>query len=663
MGMLPEIETRYPEGSDITIMNTYYQYPLYNEGKKINDDFIAIVYKNNETKKKEYKIIMKPNYTYYKLKEGEQVPNYNKLFIERDKVDEVTVPFKELEYTIAKQHGLEAEYVAAVRNHDRESVRKLHTATDIFFSDANIEDHYRFKFANTYKNDICKLNKGFFDIEVDGKWAKNDFVEMGECAINCVSFHNNENNTTYTFILRDSRNPQIAELEKEYSEGIFNEEEIRKFVIEKVGGEEQAKKYGLIDTHYKLYFFDYEIELLKSLFFTMHKCSPDFIEGWNSSAFDIEYIIQRIRNLGYDPVDIMCDQTWPALVVKNYVDQKNVKEAKLAERGDYTFISGLPVFIDQMIQYASRRKSKIGSFKSFKLDDIGLKEAKVQKLDYHHITNNITELPWLAFKTFVLYNIMDVTVQKCIEAKTNDLEYIFAKCVVNNTVYQKGHRQTVYLINRMASDWYKKGFIRGNNTNFANPKPPKFLGALVGDPTHTNDFSKLKIDGRAIWVCDNLQDYDYKSLYPSILGEFNIAPNTQIGRINIPNKVYEHENLYNIEADKYSRGGEFIENLVTDNIIEYCHRWFHLPNISEFIEDIDEFYSKSNLGNFTNLVSAGFGDGKARSVLLPTVDDKHCPVRFNQPKVHRPITFYNKRDPKINYDDLMIERTKKNNGI
>ena len=69
MGMLPEIEARYPEGSDITIMNTYYQYPLYNEGKKINDDFIAIVYKNNETKKKEYKIIMKPNYSYYKLKD------------------------------------------------------------------------------------------------------------------------------------------------------------------------------------------------------------------------------------------------------------------------------------------------------------------------------------------------------------------------------------------------------------------------------------------------------------------------------------------------------------------------------------------------------------------------------------------------------------------
>ena len=58
-----------------------------------------------------------------------------------------------------------------------------------------------------------------------------------------------------------------------------------------------------------------------------------------------------------------------------------------------TFIPGLPEFLDQMIQYASIRKSKIGSYKSFKLDDIGLddiglKEAKVRKLDYHHIADS-----------------------------------------------------------------------------------------------------------------------------------------------------------------------------------------------------------------------------------------------------------------------------------
>lgn len=507
MGMIPELEKIYPEGSDITIMNTFYSFPKFEDGKKIEDDYIALVYKDNKTNDKHYKIIKKPDYTYYKLKEGVPPTNYNLLFIERDKVDPVTVPFKDLLKSIAIQTGEEEFYKQNLFNHNKSANNKLHNNTTIFNSDTNIQDHYRFKFANTYTNNINKLDKGFFDIEVDGKWAVGDFVEYGECPINCVSYLDEKTHTIHVFILRDDRNPQIQQFEDNIKNGTINHKFINNFIKDAVGGPKQVWKYKLENMNFKFNFFDYEIELIRTLFQTMHQCSPDFIEGWNSSAFDIPYIIQRVINLGYDPRDILCDQSWPIKEVKNFIDQEHINEHP--ERGDYTFISGLPVFIDQMIQYASRRKAKWGSITSVKLDDIGLKEAKVQKLDYHHITKSVTELPWLDFQTFVLYNIMDVIVQKCIETKTQDLEYIFSKCVVNNTSYNKGHRQTVYLINRMAADWYKQGFIIGNNSNRDNPKPPKYLGAIVGLPTNTNDYSKMHLlDGSTIWVCENLVDYD-----------------------------------------------------------------------------------------------------------------------------------------------------------
>mgnify|MGYP003292728986 FL=1 len=507
MGMIPELEKLYPEGSDITIINTYYDYPRYSDGHKESDGYIFLVYKDNNTGKKGYKIISDPNYTFYILKNPEKDHvYYNRLFIEKDKVEPITVPYRELEKAIAEKTGNMDFYKQNINNRDKASNKELHSLPDIFFSDVNIEDHFRFKFANTYTNDIRKISKGFFDIEVDGKWAAGNFVEMGECAINCVSFYDDGTDTVYTFILRDQRNPMIQELEDEFNSGKFGFNEIHEFIKNAVGGEGQMNKYKLSDTKYDVNFYDDEIYLIKDLFTTIHKCSPDFVEGWNSSGFDLSYIIQRIINLGYQPEDIMCDNEWPIKIVKHVVDHQHQNE--LAERGDFTFISGKPVFLDQMIQYASRRKSKIGSFKSFKLDDIGLKEAKVQKLDYHHITKSVTELPWLDFKTFVLYNMMDVIVQKCIESSTNDLEYIFAKCVVNNTTYKKGHRQTVYLVNRMAADWYKMGYIIGNNCNKDNEKPPKFLGALVGIPRNTNDFAKMSIAERAIWVCENLMDYD-----------------------------------------------------------------------------------------------------------------------------------------------------------
>lgn len=71
------------------------------------------------------------------------------------------------------------------------------------------------------------------------------------------------------------------------------------------------------------------------------------------------------------------------------------------------------------------------------------------------------------------------------------------------------------------------------------------------------------------------------------MGEFNIAPNTQIGRIEIDKQVYDNENVYGL--DKYSRSGEFIENMVSDNIIEFCKRWFGLAGCMEFIEDMKEY--------------------------------------------------------------------------
>lgn len=655
MGMISQLEDIYPEGSNLTIMNTYYNYPMFQDGKKKMDDFIALVYKDNNTGKKGYKIIERPEYTYYKLKNKEDEVNYNRLFIEREKVVPVTVPFTDLERSIAEQTNNMDFYKSNLYDKSRRfNNQKLHTHTNIFFSDVNIEDHYRFKFAQTYTNDIGKLHKGFFDIEIDGKYSQFDFAAMGECPINCVSFYDDGTDTSYTYILRNPENPLVAKFEEEVNSGLVNQNYISEFVKNAVGGKTAFKKNKLENTQFKLFFFDFEIDLIRELFKNMHRCSPDFIMGWNSSAFDLTYIIERIKVLGFDPADIMCDQTWPVKIVKNVVDEKHLNE--LAERGDYTFISGLPVFIDQMIQYASRRKSKIGSFKSFKLDDIGAKEAKVQKLDYHHITNSVVELPWLDFKTFVLYNIMDVIVQKCIEHKTNDLEYIFSKCVINNTIYRKGHRQTIYLINRMASDWFKKGFVIGNNCNKGNPKPPKYLGALVGNPLHTNDFSKIKVDGHALWICDNLQDYDYKSLYPSIMGEFNIAPNTQIGRIDIPEKVYAHENTYHIDDEKYSRGGEFIENMVTDNIIEYAHRWFHLGNIKEIIEDIDEYYD-NGFGTFSNLYNAGFGTNGKESAVVPTSYLPKSPVHFSTKRpVDSPVEFFTTRDKSVTYDSLLIEK-------
>ncbi len=194
----------------------------------------------------------------------------------------------------------------------------------------------------------------------------------------------------------------------------------------------------------------------------------------------------------------------------------------------------------------------------------------------------------------------------------------------------------------------------------------------------------------------------YKSLYPSIILEFNIASNTQIGRIDIFNKwkvldkesgkiyyikdagnaydfewadikegnkivkirkqislyededftkpieenidyvaekyetieykrVYEHENAFRYE--KQSRGGEFIENLVTDNIIELSKRWFGLAGFEEILEDISEYYMmKTNMPYIDDWTHP----------IRPTTKELEVPVKLGSSGNVKPVRLVNR---------------------
>ena len=140
----------------------------------------------------------------------------------------------------------------------------------------------------------------------------------------------------------------------------------------------------------------------------------------------------------------------------------------------------------------------------------------------------------------------------------------------------------------------------------------------------------------------------YKSLYPSIDLENNIAPNTQLGRIIIPDKVYKNENAYN--NDKYERGGEFIENFVTDNIIEFCSRWLHLADFVEFLEDMNEYYASRTFAANMTIHATHYFDGiKYISVPIHKSEEPIVPIHFGEPI--KPLSFYTARNKEITIND------------
>lgn len=598
----------YPEGSDLTIINDYYIKPgkeiVYDsngyEREQWTKDYMVIVYRDNVKGTKGHFIIKEPDYHYYIAKPDKKWPHlfnesdntpYPQYFAEKKDLIPQTTKYRNLEKDIFEKMGLKSDYDILRANGDRDGIKQIHKDPRIFMSDCNIEDHYRFLFGKDYTNSPVTLHKGFYDIEVDSKFMAGDFPELGECPVNCISYMDAKLNKVFTFILRDKNNPLIEEFEKQVNNKLLDD--YRNFIIDTVGGPKRAKHFNLTNLEIELKFYDSEIKLIADFFETVHSIGPDFCLGYNASNFDMPYLIQRVINLGYNPLDVMTDKRYPkeARVVYHYIDQKNANN--LNKRTDFTNISGDVVWIDQLIQFASKRSAKYGSFTSFKLDDIAYMTAGVRKLDYHHITNNIAELPYLNFYIFVLYNIMDTICQHCIEYDAKDMDYLFNKCVQNNTTYAKAHRQTVYLINRFIADYDKKGYIIGNNMNTNNEEPDKFAGALVGDPKQINSYSLLSIGGVPVMIADNTIDADFKALYPSITMQNNIAPNTQEGMIEMPEKVYNKENI--LEDEKHSRSGEMLENLMCQNIIIFAHRYFGLACFKDFLKDMAEFASANNM--------------------------------------------------------------------
>ena len=616
-------------GANLTLMNTlsWWGPDPDNEGK--NCEFLSIVYKDNDTMQKHVEEIIDPSYTYYLADPNNRV-DYNRLFIEEDKAQAITVPHRNVEQDIASRVGLKEFYYLNKSNGNKAENKKLHLHPNVFNSDMNIEDYYRLQFTQTYQNPADIPSKAFFDIESDTINMVGDFPEPGECPINAISLILKDQQCVYVFLLRNKNNPQIAEFERMTTTPEFYSE-LQSFVINAVGGPEIAfNKFG-INFSYKFLFYDEdkEIYLIRDLFSAINTFKPDFALAWNM-GFDMPYIIARIQRLGYNPEDIMCHPDFQFKIARYYIDERN--KSDFAERGDFCQLASYTTFLDQMIHFASRRKGQ-NKFISFSLDYIGEVVVKVKKLDYKNITTNIAELPYKDYKTFVFYNIMDTIVQYCIESATADIDYVFTKANANCTRYSKVHRQTVYLTNRVTKEMREDGFIIGNNCNKFNPKPTeKFPGAFVADPLQLSNYARMSIYGMFINCFDNAVDFDFSSLYPSIIREFNIAPNTQIGMLMVTRNFTPEEA---IRANN-TVAGAFIEDMISQVWLEIGTRWFNLADYTRLHSEVIEF--------FDTVMNPTYG--------LSIYDKKGLisPIQFNKPGlIECPIIFHDE-DPTIKYN-------------
>lgn len=221
----------------------------------------------------------------------------------------------------------------------------------------------------------------------------------------------------------------------------------------------------------------------------------DVVTGWNIEFFDIPYIIRRIRRvLGEEEAKKL--SPWRRLV-----------ERKIVVRGKDQIVF-FPVGIAVLDYIQLYKKFTYSQRESYSLDFISKLELKSQKIDYSEY-GSLQDLYEKNPQLYIEYNIYDIDLVYMFEDKLRFIELVFA------ISYDAKVNYTDALGSVLLWDVLIMNYLMQQNivVNPIKKKPSRdFEGGFVKDPQ--------------IGMHDWVVSFDLTSLYPHIIMQYNISPET-----------------------------------------------------------------------------------------------------------------------------------------
>jgi hypothetical protein len=467
------------------------------------------------------------------------------------------------------------------------------------------------------------LTKAFLDIECDGIDFTTEMDQIDNSAyspVNLVTLFLEDYKESHTFILApytpsktsysdiDEYNKRYELYERQLKDHTDLMANMGQFIdqLEK----EFSPVYGHIK--YILKSYDKEINLIVDLFKLIHDRKPNFCFIWNM-RFDIQYLLERIKVLGYNPRSIMCHPDFNVQRCYFHVDKSTFRMEK---QFDYFYCSSYTQYVCLMRLYASIRKSQ-QMLKSVSLNAIGDKELKDKKVEYPAEANIIT-FPYIDWKRFIIYNIKDVLLTAGIERKTNDAMTYYLRSHINLTPYSKIFRET-HLLRYVREKYFNKyGMVQGNNINIIGKNEDDtfnkfsshddeedddtdatFKGAINAEPL-LNDYVGMDILGKkSNVVYQNSCDYDYESFYPTLKIISNMDPSTLIFKASFNNQEFISGEMSNrslntiyFERDKdgntrsVDNTGEAVNTYMNKNVLTFGYNYLDLPSIKDLFDTV-----------------------------------------------------------------------------
>ena len=261
---------------------------------------------------------------------------------------------------------------------------------------------------------------------------------------------------------------------------------------------------------------DDEKMLIQEFLTFWEKNQPDVVTGWNTEFFDIPYICNRIKNL-YDAKEINRLSPWG-----NVSGREVYKMGKQQQVYDIQGISHLDY-------YDLYRKFTYTNRESYRLDHIAHVELGESKDDNPYET--FREWYLKDFQSFIDYNIQDVEIVDRLEDKMRLIELCLTMAYDAKVNYMDVLGSVKYWDILIYNELRKKNIVIPQK--IIRQKNEKFEGAYVKDPQV----------GLHKWV----MSFDLNSLYPHLIMQYNISPETLVANEKVKNMSVEK--MLNREVD------------------------------------------------------------------------------------------------------------------
>jgi DNA polymerase elongation subunit (family B) len=246
---------------------------------------------------------------------------------------------------------------------------------------------------------------------------------------------------------------------------------------------------------------DDEVKLLLNFldFWSDHHNTPDVITGWNTRLFDIPYLANRInRIMGPD-------------MVKKLSPWGIVNYRQIAVKGKQ--LDTYEIYGIQQLDYIDLFQKfgySYGAQESYKLDHIAYVVLGENKLSYDEVSS-LHELYKTNHQKFIDYNIRDVELVDRFEDKMGLITLAMTMAYRGGVNYSDTFGTTMIWDTIIYRDLMNRNVILQPNVEKHKTSYP---GGYVKEPQV----------GIHEWVCS----FDLNSLYPNIIVQWNMSPETII---------------------------------------------------------------------------------------------------------------------------------------